>query len=162
MKTADTYQSITLKWKLIRHLGSRVSILDQSIGLGFICASDIPLGDALDKLRRLENEYNVDQHQATLYRAARILRENAKACKKKSCDSVTTEESLDSASKMAPDSFLNFAACLMSDKVQCPPVNGTFRIMVDRTTREKALMVSQHLLQQIASVITPLAILPPA
>ena len=26
---------------------------------------------------------------------------------------------------MVPDSFFNFAACLMSDKVQCPPVNGT-------------------------------------
>ena len=110
MKTADTYRSITLKWKLIRHFGSRVSILDQSIGSGFICASDILLGDALDKLRRLENEYSVDPHQATLYRAARILREDAKACKKKSCDSVTTEVSIDSASKMVPHSFFNFAA----------------------------------------------------
>ena len=46
----------------------------------------------------------------------------------------------------------------MSDKVQSHTVNGTSRTMVDRTTREKALMVSQHLLQQVASVITPLAI----
>ena len=73
VKTADTYQAITLKWKLIRHFWSRFSIIDQSIGSGFICASDIPLGDALDMLRRLENEYNVDPHQATLYRYARIL-----------------------------------------------------------------------------------------
>ena len=110
VKTADTYRPITLKWKLIRHFGWRVSILDQSIGSGFICASDIPLGDALDKLRRLENEYNVGQHQTALYRAARILREDAKACKKKSCNYVITEVSLDSASNMVPDYFFIFAA----------------------------------------------------
>ena len=68
-----------------------------------MCASDIPLGDALNKLRRLENEYNVDPHQAALYRAARILREDAKACKKKSCNYIITEVSLDSASIMVPD-----------------------------------------------------------
>ena len=82
VKTADTYRLITSKWKLIRHFWSRVSILDQSIGSGFMCASYIPLGDPLDKLKRLENEYNVDPHQATLYRAARILQEDAKASKK--------------------------------------------------------------------------------
>ena len=38
VKTADTYRLITFKWKLIRHFGSRVSIIDQSIGSGFICA----------------------------------------------------------------------------------------------------------------------------
>ena len=63
-ESADTYRSIT--YKLIRHFGSRVVILAQSIGSEFICASDIHLGDALDMLRRLENEYNVDPHQSTV------------------------------------------------------------------------------------------------
>lgn len=42
VKTADQYRSITLKFKLQQHFGSRVSILNQTCGSGFICASWYP------------------------------------------------------------------------------------------------------------------------
>ena len=54
VKPADEYRSSTLKLKLQQHFGKRVSIISQSSGSGFICASTVPLGDALEKLKRLE------------------------------------------------------------------------------------------------------------
>ena len=46
--TWDSYRSTTLKTKLQSHFGSRVSILEQTHGPGFICASNVCLGDAIE------------------------------------------------------------------------------------------------------------------
>ena len=51
VKTADTYRSVTLKWKLQQKFGKRISILNQICDSEFICALSVPLGDALDRLR---------------------------------------------------------------------------------------------------------------
>ena len=61
VKTAGTYQSITLKLKLQQKFGKHISIINQSSGSGFICASTIPLGDAPEKLRHLELGRHVDE-----------------------------------------------------------------------------------------------------
>ena len=66
-KTAQSYRSITLKRKLQKKFGERISIINQTGGSAFICASFIPLGNALEKLRQLEAQsqssiYNRDDH----------------------------------------------------------------------------------------------------
>lgn len=63
VKTADTYRSITLKWKLEQRFGKRISLFSQSTGSGFICASSISFGDVLEKLRLLELNRHVDEKQ---------------------------------------------------------------------------------------------------
>ena len=82
VKTADSYRSITLKLKLQHQYGNRISILDQSCGSGFICASTIPFGGALEKLRHLEAGKHADDKHRTLRHSAEILREDCKQCKR--------------------------------------------------------------------------------
>ena len=72
VKTADEYRSSTLKLKLQQHFGKRVSIISQSSGSGFICASTVPLSDALEKLKHLEVELHKDEKYHTLQCAATI------------------------------------------------------------------------------------------
>ena len=50
VENAENYRSSTLKEKLIQHYGTRISIMDHSYEAGFICASSVPLGDALNIL----------------------------------------------------------------------------------------------------------------
>ncbi|KAK1887399.1 Sarpagan bridge enzyme [Dissostichus eleginoides] len=80
IKTADQYRSTTLKLKLQQHFGGRVSILDQTCGSGFICASAVPLGDALEKLRRLEADHKEDAKYHALRQAAKILQTDCVNC----------------------------------------------------------------------------------
>ena len=48
VKTAQSYRSITLKIMLQKKFGERISIINQTGGSAFICASFIPLGNALE------------------------------------------------------------------------------------------------------------------
>ena len=56
--TWDSYRSTTLKTRLKSHFGSRISILEQTYGSGFICASNVCLGDAIEKLGENELIWN--------------------------------------------------------------------------------------------------------
>jgi hypothetical protein len=160
VKTAHNYRSITLKWKLVQHFGSRIAVLDRSCGSAFICASTVPLGDALEKLRQIEKDNNVDDRQKSLHHAAKILREDARKCKKEAEAALSTDISIDAASKIVPDSFFNFTASLLSDKVNALSENVTGRVSVNHPTAEKALMLSQQLLQQMFGVVNlPLTLL---
>ena len=74
--TWDGYRSTTLKTRLKSHFGSRISILEQTYGSGFICASNVCLGDAIEKLHKLEkmNSFGIEK-QKSLVTAAKILRD---------------------------------------------------------------------------------------
>ena len=75
----DSYTSFKLKSKLQNHFGNRVAILDQSgQASGYVCAASVALGDALAKLNQLEHISHLDPKQETLFRASKILREDAK------------------------------------------------------------------------------------
>ena len=115
-KTADEYRSSTLKLKLQQHFCKRISIISQSSGSGFICASTVPLGDALEKLKHLEVELHEDVKYHTLQCAAKILRADSKLCKRQIKHELSTEISFDAANKIVPDSFFNFTAMLLCDK----------------------------------------------
>lgn len=151
----ETFRSSQLKVKLCKYFGMKISIIQESGGSGFICASNIPLGDALAKLYALEKESKLDKRMETVVRAAKILREEAKACKKSNKSSGSVEMSVDAASKLVPDSFFNFTACLVSDK-HYQPEEDAKRFQVDRDTSNRAIIVSQQLLQHITSMQTPL------
>ena len=56
VKNDDDYRATTLKWKLKEKYGISIAIISQACGSGFICASTKPLGDALEKLRHLEEK----------------------------------------------------------------------------------------------------------
>ena len=96
VKTADINWSITLKWKLQQRFGKRI-FLNQSCGLGFICASYVPLDDALDRFRILEPDNHVDEKQHTLQRAAKILRIYIDMCRRERRREQTTEVSFAAA-----------------------------------------------------------------
>ena len=72
---------------------------------------------------------------------------------------ASVDVSVAAATDLVPDVFFNFTANLLCDKV-CVPVKGSRsnRVYVDQETEEKALLVSQQLLFQIAGVTTPLAV----
>ena len=155
----DSYKSFKLKSKLRNHFGNRVAILDQSgQASGFICAASTPLGDALAKLKQLEQQSYLDPKQETIYRAAKILREDAKLCRKERLASDSTDVSLESAALIVPDSFYNFTCSLLSEQVRSAPTVGTARVTVDTPTSEKALLMSQQLLHQVSGVLTPLSV----
>jgi len=156
VKTADSYRSITLKLKLQQKYGKRISILDQSCGSGFICASTIPLGDALEKLRHREAAQHEDEKHRTLRHAAKILRADCKQCKRQCQNEQSTEISFAAAARLIPDSLFNFTAMLLSETPTKLQESG--RVLVNQPTIEKALIASQQLLQHIAGVPTPLAI----
>ena len=155
----DSYTSFKLKSKLLHHFGNRVAILDQSgQASGFICAASVPLGDALAKLKQLEHIPHIDPKQETLFRAAKILREDAKLCRKERLASDSIDVSLESAAVIVPDSFYNFTCSMLSDRVCSAPLIGTTRVIVDTPTSEMALLMSQQLLYQVSGVITPLSV----
>ena len=72
VKNADEYRTISMKLKLQQHFGSRVSVLYQICGSGFKCATGVTLGDALEKLRRLEADHMQDEKHFALRQAAKI------------------------------------------------------------------------------------------
>ena len=114
----DSYTSFKLKSKLLNQFGYRVAILDQSgQASGVICAALVPLCDVLAKLKQLEHISHLDPKQETLFRAATLLRENAKLCGKERLASYSIDVSLESAAVIVPDSFYNFTCILLSDRV---------------------------------------------
>ena len=162
VKTADTYQSVKLKWKLQQRFGKRISILNQSCGSGYICASSVPLGDALDRLKILEPDNHVDERQYTLKRAAKILRTDIDMCRTERRREQTTEVSFAAAEKMVPISLFNFTAMLLCKKTRLTQgeeeTHSSGRLSVDEPTKEKALIVSQQLIQHVSGIATPLGI----
>lgn len=158
VSTSERYRSITLKWKLMQHFGSRIALLDQSTGSGFICASSVPLGDALAMLRQLENENNFDKKQECLLRAAKYLKSDIKLCKVQTSKASSLEISPESASAIIPDSLFNFIASLLLDKDQLSGQENSIRMEVDDNTRDKILVIGQQVLQHIGGVVTPLAV----
>ena len=114
---AESYRSHALREKISQYYGSRVSILDQSYEAGFLCASDIPLGDAFKKLSQIQKSHNMDKKDTVLHKAAKILRDDAKLCKKEHKNDLTIDVSFTAASELVPESMFNFAASLLCDKV---------------------------------------------
>ena len=162
VKTADTYQSVKLKWKLQQRFGKGISILNQSCGSGFICASSVPLGDALDRLRILEPDNHVDERQYNLQRAAKRLRTDIDMCRRERRREQTTEVSFPAAEKMVPIYLFNFTAMLICKKTRLTQgeeeTHTSGRLSVDEPTKEKALIVSQQLIQHVSGIATPLGI----
>ena len=137
-----SYTSFNLKSKLLYHFGNRVAILDQSSQVsGFISAASVPLGDVLDKLKQLEHISHLDPKQETLFRAAKILREDAKLCRNERLTSDSIAVSHESAAVIVPDFFYKFTCSLLSDRVCSAPLIGTTRVTVDTPTSEKALLM---------------------
>ncbi|XP_030833483.1 uncharacterized protein LOC105441519 [Strongylocentrotus purpuratus] len=148
----NQYRATVLKQKLQDHYGSRISVLNQTKGSGFICASTVPLGDALDKLRRLEG----DEKHHTLLQASKILRADCEKCKKETREKNSTEISFTSAYNMVPYSLFNFSAMLLKDHV--PELSEGGKVHVDQATAEKAIIMSQYVLQHVFGIPTPLGI----
>ena len=105
------------EFKLQEHFGKRISILNQSIGgSGFIFTSSVPLGDAVDKLRRFEVDLHRHEKLRKLQHAAKIPRAHSKICKLQMKDQLSCDISVGAASKIVPNSVLNFPATLLCDK----------------------------------------------
>lgn len=115
----------------------------------------VPLGDALEKLRRLEADH-MDEKYHALRQAAKILRADCVNCKRQTREKHSTEISFTSANDMVPDSLFNFTAMLLNDKI--PELSEDGRVIVDQPTAEKAIIMSQHILQHVSGVPTPLGI----
>ncbi len=156
VKNADEYRTISMKLKLQQLFGSRVSVLNQTCGSGFMCASGVPLGDALEKLRRLEADHMQDEKHHALRQAAKILRADCVNCMRQTHKKHSTEVSFASANNMVPDLLFNFTAMLLNDKI--PELSPEGRVIVDQPTAEKAILMSQHILQHVSRVATPLGI----
>ena len=62
----------------------------------------------MTKLKQLEQQSQLDPNQETIYKAAKILREDAKLCRKERLASDSIEISFESAGAIVPDSFYNF------------------------------------------------------
>ena len=129
----------------------------EKIPSGFICAASVPLCDALAKLKQLEHISHLDPKQETLFRAAKILSEDEKLCRKERLASDSIDVYLESAAVIVPNSY-NFTCSLLSDRVCSTPLIGTTRVIVDTPTSDKALLMSQQLPYQVSGVITPLSV----
>ena len=104
------------------------------------------------KLKQLEQQSQLDPKQESIYKAAKILREDAKLCRKERLASDSIEISFESAGAIVPDSFYNFTCSLLSEQVSSAPPVGTARVIVDTPTSEKALLLSQQLLHRVSGV----------
>ncbi len=81
----DPYKITRLKEKLIKHYGSRLTILEQSHGSAFVCSSSVPVGDCIAQMKALQNAEDDSLkagNRRVLKKAATILRNDAKACKR--------------------------------------------------------------------------------
>ena len=103
VQAGDQYRSTSLKKKLQEHFGSRISVLEQTTGAGFICASKVPLGDALEKLRHLGDD--IDDKHDILLQAAKILRADGEKCKRETRDKHSAEISFTAAYDMIPSTL---------------------------------------------------------
>ena len=117
VENAENYRSSILKDRLVQYYGDRVSIMDHSYEAGFICASSVPLGDALKMLSQLQKESDMDPKEVILQKAAKIIRADAKHCKNENKSNTSLEISFPAASQLVPDSIFTFTASLLCDKV---------------------------------------------
>ncbi len=81
----DPYKITRLKEKLIKNYGSRLTILEQSHGSAFVCSSSVPVGDCIAQMKTLQNAEDDSLkagNRRVLKKAATILRNDAKACKR--------------------------------------------------------------------------------
>lgn len=148
----STYRSSQLKKRLEDLFGNKIVFLPQTSGSDFVCSSSVNIGDALTKLKQLQDNSQRSDDDKVL-EAARILRQTAKECKAKlALDSI--EISSDAASNIVPDNILNFVCQLLVDKKLTE--NG--KDECSQQTLESALLLSQQLLYAICNVKTPLTI----
>ncbi|MES9880475.1 MAG: hypothetical protein ABW185_06285, partial [Sedimenticola sp.] len=155
----DPYKITRLKEKLIKHYGSRLTILEQSHGSAFVCSSSVPVGDCIAQMKALQNAEDDSLkagNRRVLKKAAKILRNDAKACKREASQKDSIEITRDSASGIVPDSFYNFTSYLLTDKVK--EVDNNDRVVVDKNKEDNALMLSQQMLHHTSGVMTPLGI----
>ena len=122
-----------LQNKLTSHYGDRLSIISQTSGSAFICASNIPLGDALTMLQKLQVQ-DSDEH-TLLLNAAKLLRKDAKKCKIEQKNKDVTV-SHDGACEVIPDSLNNFCCTILHDASKLPP-EGCKRVIVDKHIEER-------------------------
>ena len=131
-------------------------MLDQTCGSGFLCASDVALGDAIEKLRKLEKENSENKNLCVLKQAAKILRDDAKQCKKDQKDGHVTEVSTEAASKLIPHSY-HFLTYLLTDRTRTLDP-GESRLPTSHAVEEKILIMAQQILQHVSGIVTPLSL----
>jgi len=158
IRSGHRLRTSSFKQKLTNHFGDRIAVMEQNHGSTFVCPTNVAFGDALQQLKVLQ-DWQDDVHirnEAILNKAAKILRADAKICKKqvRTCDymNVTAE----SASAIVPNSFFNFTSQLLNDKVQ--PLGNNNRISLNENQERKSVLLSQQMLQHTAGVTTPLSI----
>ena len=81
-----------------------------------------------------------------------------KKCKKERREDQSTEVSNAAAGKTVPDSLFNFTAMFLCDKPKLPNKEESLRVLVDLETGEKALTITQQVLQHVGGMSTPLGI----
>ena len=155
IETATRYSLGKMKVKLQKHFGDRISILHDTKGSGFVCASTVPLGSALAKLKSLEENVVKDQNDILLA-VSEILRADCEKCKRDTLHNDSTEVSFESALNMVPKSLFNFTAMLLNE--HAPELGNDGRVKVDQSIMEKSLIVSQYILQHVFGIPTPLTI----
>lgn len=115
------------------------------------------MGDALRKLLQFQEDSRIDNDYQTLQRAAKIFRSDCKKCKQDQGDVRECDISFDAADKLVPDSLFNFSSMLLYEKLTKPGENSK-RVVVDDLMKEKALILSQQILQHACGMPTPLSI----
>ena len=81
---------------------------------GFIYDASIPLADALEKLRISTKDTDKDEPSQILYKAAKVLHKDAKACMNESLTAESYVMSEEGASNLVLDTYYNFIAFLLS------------------------------------------------
>ena len=154
LRYGNGIRSFQLKEKLLKHFGNQITILDESSGSGFVCSSDVKLGDAIGRLRKLEQEGNVDKRQEAVLLAAKIIREDMKLANNVSANKKSVDLSVDAAAKLIPDTLFNFSAAVLSGNKTLQ--EDSRRVAVEAGTEKKVILLSQQILQQATDMPTPL------
>ena len=55
----------------MEYFGNTILILDQSGGSGFVCSSEIKQGNAMEKLLKMDENYNVDERQEIVFQTTK-------------------------------------------------------------------------------------------
>uniref|UniRef100_UPI00358F52E3 uncharacterized protein isoform X1 n=1 Tax=Myxine glutinosa TaxID=7769 RepID=UPI00358F52E3 len=94
--------------------------------------------------------------------AAKILRADIKQCKKEQKSEQFTEISFAAAERIVPQTLFDFTTMLLSDKAGKKHQESGSHIsdssLLHPAIREKALVISQQLMQHVAAVPTPLSV----
>ena len=119
-KSADTYQSSSLQFKIQQQFVKRVSICSQISEAAFTCASAVPLVCVLRKT------------------------ENISSSVKEKGDTSRQPRHFASTDKMVPNCLSNSTAMLIRDYTVGKPLKEkSVGVEIDQSTKEKALYVSQ-------------------